>query len=429
MKTILQQIALFTLLFSADAFAQDVTTVRANNNDISDNLDLQAVASIFGESRDLEDFERRLNDPEIQISNLDLNGDNKVDYLRVVEAAENNTHLIIIQAVLGPDTFQDIATVEVEKDRSNNVQVQVVGDTYMYGSNYIYEPVYVSQPIIYDTFWVSTYRPYYSPWYWNYYPTYYTYWAPYPVYRYRTRVHNHINTRNNYVYVNTRRSSRSETLYNSRRQNAYEKQHPNNSFSSRNKNVSNRYALEQSRGTLRTSRGAGSATKNSFSNSRNADKSNKRETTARAKDNNSFSNSSRNQSARNADSPAKTSNSAVRNSAVQQSKNEYTAPARNTDVQRSAPVQQAAPARIERTAPVQQQAAPVRQSEPVQIQRSAPVQQQAAPIQMERSAPVQQQAAPVRQSAPVQQAAPARQSAPMQSAPAPSRSGGGSRRG
>ena len=37
-------------------FAQDVTTITASSDDISDNLDLEAVASIFGDSKDLEDF-------------------------------------------------------------------------------------------------------------------------------------------------------------------------------------------------------------------------------------------------------------------------------------------------------------------------------------------------------------------------------------
>ena len=51
---------------------QRTVTVQAQSNDISYNLDLQAVASIFGESRDLEEFEMRLNDYDAQISNLDL---------------------------------------------------------------------------------------------------------------------------------------------------------------------------------------------------------------------------------------------------------------------------------------------------------------------------------------------------------------------
>ncbi|MXN90526.1 hypothetical protein GR160_04750 [Flavobacterium sp. Sd200] len=276
MKTKLINTVLFSFLLAGEIFAQDVTTVRANNSDISDNLNLQAVASIFGDSRDLEDFERRLNDPDAQISNLDLNGDNRVDYLRVIEVTENNTHVIILQSVLGEDTFQDVATIEVERDNDNNVTVQVVGDTYIYGSNYIYEPVYVVRPPLFNVFWVSSYRPYYSPWYYGYYPTYYTYWAPCAPYRYRNHIHTHINVRNTYVYVNTRRSSRAVAIYNTRRTNAYERQHPNNSFSSRNNNAVNRYQLEQTRGNAVTNRGTrslnnatlhSSKSTNGFSNS------------------------------------------------------------------------------------------------------------------------------------------------------------------
>ena len=35
-------------LMAMPSFAQDKTTVRANSSDISDNLDLRVVASIFG---------------------------------------------------------------------------------------------------------------------------------------------------------------------------------------------------------------------------------------------------------------------------------------------------------------------------------------------------------------------------------------------
>lgn len=249
MKTKILTLALFAFLFANQTNAQDVTTVNAKNSDISDNLDLRAVASIFGDSENLEDFERRLNDPKNQISNLDLNYDRQVDYLRVIESAEKNTHLIILQAVLEKDVFQDVATIEVERDSNNNVQVQVVGDVYMYGSNYIYEPVYVTRPVIFGVFWVNSYRPYYSPYYWNYYPGYYYGWAPYPVYRYRNHVHVHIHEYNTYNYVNTRRSDRAVAMHSTRRSNGYERQHPNESFTRRNNNVTNRYELDRTRNT------------------------------------------------------------------------------------------------------------------------------------------------------------------------------------
>ena len=249
MKTKLLVLSLLTFVFATQIQAQNRTSVNAMNAEISDNLDLRAVASIFGDSKDLQDFERRLNDPELQISNLDLNNDNEVDYLRVIETVENRTHLIIIQSVLDEDVYQDVATIDVEKGRNNKIHVQVIGDVFMYGENYIYEPIYYSTPVIYASFWSANYRPYYSSWNWGYYPSYYYAWNPFPVFRYRNNININFNINNNYNYVNTRRSNRAVVLYNSRRSNGYERQNPNYSFSRRNANVTNRYELDQRRGS------------------------------------------------------------------------------------------------------------------------------------------------------------------------------------
>ncbi len=262
MKTKLLLIAIIALVFGSCA-AQSQTTVYAKNSDISDNLDLRAVASIFGESANLQDFERRLNDPKYQISNLDLNGDDEVDYLRVIESVENRTHVVIIQAVLDRDVYQDIATIDVERDNYNKVSVQVVGNTYLYGANYIYEPVYSVAPVIYTSFWVNNYRPYYSTFYWGYYPTYYTAWAPYPVYRYRNNINVCINLNNHYNYVNTRRSYRAPAIYETRRSYGYERMRPNYSFAERHANTSNRYELDQRRVASRESN------RNAYSSNRN----------------------------------------------------------------------------------------------------------------------------------------------------------------
>ena len=247
MKTKIITLTLLTSLFAGQLFAQDRTTVNATSSEISDNLDLRAVASIFGDALNLDDFERRLNDPKVQISNLDLNQDNQVDYLRVIESVEGNTHLIIVQSVLGRDTFQDVATIEVERDRNNNVQVQVVGDVYMYGDNYIYEPVYVNTPVIYNHFWVTNYRPYCSSWYWGYYPTYYYAWTPFPVFGYRNHIGLCINFNYSYNYVNYRRCHVAYTNYYARRANGYERQYPNRSFSHRNSGYANRHELDRTR--------------------------------------------------------------------------------------------------------------------------------------------------------------------------------------
>jgi len=237
----------FIAFFVNHTFSQNSTIVNATNSEISDNLDLKAVASIFGDSKNLEDFEKRLNEPKYKISNLDLNEDRQVDYLRVIESVEGNTHLIVIQAILEKDIFQDVATIEVEKDSNNKMQVQVVGSVYMYGNNYIYEPVYVHSPILFSYFWAPNYRIYHSRWNWGIYPRFYSYWRPFPIYRYHRNVRHWINYNNNYNYVNIRRSSVAIGLHRNVRANSYEIRNPERSFERRNTSVSNRYELDRSR--------------------------------------------------------------------------------------------------------------------------------------------------------------------------------------
>jgi len=255
MRTLSTITGVLLLLVSIGLTAQDRTTVRANNIDISDNLDLRAVAHIFGESRDLQDFENRLNDPHLKISNLDLNNDNQVDYLKVLEHYEGDTHLIVLQAVLGSNLFQDVATIEVEKDRRNrSVQVQVVGDTFLYGNNYIYEPVFFTRPIIYDYFWMPNYIAWVSPWHWNFYPTTFWGWNPHPIFWYHNHVNVFVNINNNCHFVDYRRSHRAIAMQNVYRNAGFERQHPGRAFAVRNENIRNRNELNQVRDSRGSSR-------------------------------------------------------------------------------------------------------------------------------------------------------------------------------
>src|SRR6187402_2977868 len=263
MKTKLQITAIITSFFAFQTNAQNKTTISATNSEISDNLDLTAVSSIFGESENLTDFERRLNDPKLQISNLDLNNDNRVDYLRVIESVENRTHVVIIQSVIGRDLYQDIATIEIEKNSYNKISIQIVGNAFIYGQNYIYEPVYCNTPQIYASFWVNYYQPYYYA------------WNPYPVYRYRQNVYGCVNYSNTYNYVSYRSCYRAPVIYNTYSCNSYERQYPQYAFSRRNSNASNRYELDQRRYSAnRGSKNEVASTRNNPGYSRNYANSN-----------------------------------------------------------------------------------------------------------------------------------------------------------
>jgi len=223
--------------------AQDITTVEATDSDISENLDLEAVASVFGESEDLEDFEKRLNDPNTQISNLDLNEDGEVDYLRVIESSKDQTHLVTIQAVIEKDKYQDVAVIDVEKDSKGETQVQVVGDVHIYGPDCIITPVYVHHPVVIVWFWGVFYSPWHSPFYFGYYPPYFHPWRPYPAPRYRSNVHVNVNINNSYNRTTVRNSNTSIELQNKSRKNDFGSKNPDKSYAKRNEGSSNKQDL------------------------------------------------------------------------------------------------------------------------------------------------------------------------------------------
>lgn len=172
------------------ALAQDKVAVVAPTSEAAEGLDLRAVGELFGESKNLEDFEKALNDPELGVNNLDLDDNGQVDFIRVVEEVAEGTHVIILQVPLGKDEFQDVATIEVEK-AGEQYNMQVTGNEIIYGADYyVVTPPdvgIVTWPII-PWIYAPVYRPYRSVFYFGYYPRW---WRPYPrvtvgVYRTRT---------------------------------------------------------------------------------------------------------------------------------------------------------------------------------------------------------------------------------------------------
>ena len=264
MKAKAASLLVVILLITTQCVAQREITVKAENNDISNNLDLKAVATAFGESKNLEDFERKLNDYDSGISNLDLNNDGQVDYLRVVEEMKNNTHVVVIQAVLEKDVYQDVATIVVDRDYNNSTTVQVIGDPYIYGSNYIIEPAYVYTPPIYGFFWGVGYHRWHSPFYWGYYPTYYRHHSPYEVNVYLSNVYGHINHEQRYYYSNTVRNQYALNIRASISRNDYAVRYPDRTFTNRNENVRNKRDFEFNRNGVMRNGATRTSTNNSY---------------------------------------------------------------------------------------------------------------------------------------------------------------------
>lgn len=225
-----------------------VVNVTPLGEDVSFFLDLRAVGAAFAAANSLEEFEMLLNSSDYMLSSLDLNRDGYVDYLRVVEVIDGYNHVIVIQAVLAPNVFQDVATLTAEMSYSTPY-VQIIGATYIYGPNYYVRPVFVRTPPIF-TYWRRPhYNPWRSPYYWDYYPHYYHRPAPVYLSHYQAYVNTYI-TNNRYCnhceyddrvhYADYSRTSSSVTRKD------YETRHPDQSFQKR-------VASADNGGTSRTS--------------------------------------------------------------------------------------------------------------------------------------------------------------------------------
>jgi hypothetical protein len=168
-----------------------------------DNLDLYAVLDLFQKSKTIEEFEKSLNLEATGINNLDLDLDNKVDFIKVATKQDGDDFTFVLQVAVTEKETQDVAVILVSKDKDKKVTMQIVGDVDLYGKDFIVEPktsvtpattanpgytgadpVTVSVPATTTTVIVESapivqyvyspaYVPYYPPYYYGYYPPYF----------------------------------------------------------------------------------------------------------------------------------------------------------------------------------------------------------------------------------------------------------------
>jgi hypothetical protein len=244
-KLILITVVLGYSLFSYPLFSQNNRTY-APLGMAGDDLNLYGVLSIFQQSETLEAFEQQLNVEDSKINNLDLDGDGKTDYIKVIDHVNGNFHAIVLQDVINATESQDVAVIEVDRDKNNNVRIQIIGDEQLYGKDYIIEPIngtpnpgysgnnttvvnnnyrnrdrYLYSPSgwrIIRFIFEPTYVVYVSPWRWGYYPTYWRSWHQCNYYDYhgywrKHHSHNYFHQTNTYIiptantYYGPRRSS------------------------------------------------------------------------------------------------------------------------------------------------------------------------------------------------------------------------------
>jgi len=188
-------------------FAQDLQ--KDSTGLPGDNFSLQGALDLFSKADNLEAFEKSINEEKNNVNNLDLNGDGKIDYIRVIDRAGDDAHAIVLQAVVGENENQDIAVIEIEKKGENDAIAQIVGDEDIYGKEVYVEaktddnatvdengakvkngpaPYDVRKPVrVYFNVWAwpcvryiysPVYVVYVSPWHWYTYPRWWNPWRP-----------------------------------------------------------------------------------------------------------------------------------------------------------------------------------------------------------------------------------------------------------
>lgn len=167
---------------------------------LGDHFSLENALEVFKDSKSLEDFEKAINNEKNNVHNLDLNGDNDIDYIVVNDYLDGDVHAIALSALITKSEMQDIAVIEIERTGDEDATLQIVGDTDLYGENMIVEPfdieasddgkgpsadVAVHRIVVNVWFWPSVryvYAPgyvvYNSPWRWASYPVWWRPWRP-----------------------------------------------------------------------------------------------------------------------------------------------------------------------------------------------------------------------------------------------------------
>jgi hypothetical protein len=218
MKAFRKIILLVCLVTASSIFAQGKTDSLGLPGD---NFDLAGALELFKKSDTPEAFEKAINSSDNEVNNLDLNADGKVDYVKVIDNKDGDSHTMVLQVAVTKSETQDVAVIEIEKTKDGNAHVQIVGDEELYGKDHILEPKdasavssekikkdvetddvykgkndnntntqtneYVANPNVVVNVWPwpavqYMYSPGYmvwvSPWYWGYYPGWWNPWMP-----------------------------------------------------------------------------------------------------------------------------------------------------------------------------------------------------------------------------------------------------------
>ncbi|MBK1855125.1 hypothetical protein JO972_09155 [Verrucomicrobiaceae bacterium 5K15] len=146
----------------------------------ADGLNLQAVTDLATKVKTAKEFEEKLNEKGNTVNNLDLNEDNKVDYIKVTEINDGGQHGFSLTTELSAEAGeeQELCVIQFEQEGEKQVTVQTHGNEHIYGNNHYYHHRTSMTDVLLWSYLISSHRPYYSSWGYNNYPGGYSNYAP-----------------------------------------------------------------------------------------------------------------------------------------------------------------------------------------------------------------------------------------------------------
>jgi len=166
--------------------ASQTTTTVSTAQLVSEGLDLSALPEMVKKAKDAEELEEFLN--ASGVNNLDLNQDDKIDYLNVEEYREDGQRGFLLYTYEDEEQI-DIARVSINK-QTDTADIVVEGNPTYYGDQARYQSSFpLGQVLLAAWLFNSLTRPPYShrPYYAGRYPNHYRGGAPVSSSAYRKR--------------------------------------------------------------------------------------------------------------------------------------------------------------------------------------------------------------------------------------------------
>jgi hypothetical protein len=188
---------------------KNISTNIFSDELVSDGFDLKALPAILKEVNNVEDIEKKLNQPN-GINNLDLNNDGEVDYIKVTqiklqgEKIPKGAYGFSLTTEVEKGQNQEIATIEIIPQKEK-VKVSTFGNEQIYGKNYGYNSFYSMSSFFLMGYLLNSRTFYSSPYGYRNYPSSYSSYS---------RVNNSDYTRRSSSFSSSATKSSSSPIFN-----------------------------------------------------------------------------------------------------------------------------------------------------------------------------------------------------------------------